>query len=143
MKTRLVLTIILAIVINGVFAQLKKDGTPDMRYKANKMIYGNSSYSSPNYDYSAPKARYQEGYYNSTRTYVEPHYKTRSNSTNTDNYSTYGNVNPYTGQAGGRARDMSAEAFNYGNGYEIREGVKGGQYYINSQGKKVYVPKRY
>ena len=37
-------------------AQLKKDGTPDMRFKANKETYGNS-YSSPSYSspsYSTP-----------------------------------------------------------------------------------------
>ncbi|MCB0729366.1 MAG: hypothetical protein KDD00_18025, partial [Ignavibacteriae bacterium] len=37
----------------GVKAQTKKDGTPDMRYKANKETYGNS-YSSPSY--STPKS---------------------------------------------------------------------------------------
>ena len=33
-------------------------------------------------------------------TYVEGHMRTAPNSTNLDNYSTKGNVNPYTGQAG-------------------------------------------
>jgi len=33
-------------------------------------------------------------------TYVPGHYRTAPNSTLTDNYSTKGNVNPYTGQAG-------------------------------------------
>lgn len=33
-------------------------------------------------------------------TYVEGHVRTAPNSTNLDNYSTKGNTNPYTGQAG-------------------------------------------
>jgi hypothetical protein len=40
------------------------------------------------------------GYTRSNGTYVAPHYKTAPNSTNRDNFSTSGNTNPYTGQAG-------------------------------------------
>jgi hypothetical protein len=40
------------------------------------------------------------GYYKSNGTYVAPHHRTAPNSTISDNYSTKGNVNPYTGQAG-------------------------------------------
>ena len=40
------------------------------------------------------------GYYKQNGTYVEPHYRSSPNSTTLDNYSTKGNVNPYTGQAG-------------------------------------------
>ena len=40
------------------------------------------------------------GYYRSSGTYVQPHYRTSPNSTLFDNYSTQGNINPYTGQAG-------------------------------------------
>lgn len=76
-----------------VSAQLKKDGTPDMRYKANKETYGNT-YSSPAYSpstythstYSTPKAernysnggqlKIQSGYTKSNGTYVSPHVKT-------------------------------------------------------------------
>ncbi len=36
----------------------------------------------------------------STGTYVAPHYKTTSNKTKLDNYSTKGNINPYTGKKG-------------------------------------------
>jgi hypothetical protein len=71
----------------GVNAQTKKDGTPDMRYKANKDMYG--GYSSPSYStpsYSQPKQernydnggqlKMQDGYIKSNGTYVEPHLKT-------------------------------------------------------------------
>lgn len=45
-------------------------------------------------------ADYVHGYTRSNGTYVEPHYKTSPNNSTFDNYSTKGNVNPYTGAAG-------------------------------------------
>lgn len=42
------------------------------------------------------------GYYRSDGTYVAPHYRTAPNSTRSDNWSTKGNVNPYTGEPGTR-----------------------------------------
>lgn len=43
---------------------------------------------------------YVKGYTRSNGTYVAPHYQTNPNSTTSDNYSTVGNVNPYTGAPG-------------------------------------------
>lgn len=86
---------------------------------------------------------YQSGYYKSNGTYVEGHYKTAPNTTNTDNYSTQGNTNPYSGTSGTRAKDYSPAASNYGQGQTISTGSRGGQYYYNSNGKKTYVPKSY
>lgn len=43
------------------------------------------------------------GYFRSDGTYVAPSYRSSPNSTTLDNYSTRGNVNPYTGQAGTRS----------------------------------------
>ena len=40
------------------------------------------------------------GYVRSNGTYVAPHMQTNPNSTRLDNWSTKGNVNPYTGKAG-------------------------------------------
>jgi hypothetical protein len=69
-------------------AQTKKDGTPDMRFKANKQVYDNN-YSVPKTPittYSAPKTerkytnggqiKVQKGYIKRNATYVEPHLKT-------------------------------------------------------------------
>ena len=42
-------------------AQNKKDGTPDMRYKANKDLYGSPSYSAPLYYESKPERSYDSG----------------------------------------------------------------------------------
>lgn len=88
-----------------------------------------------------PDTRYQQGYLKSNGTYVEGHVKTRSNGTNLDNFSTTGNSNPYTQQSGSRAQDYSSEASNYGSGRTIHTGPRGGQYYINRNGNKTYVPK--
>ena len=82
------------------------------------------------------------GYTKSNGTYVQSHVRTMPNNTNWDNYSTKGNVNPYTGTSGSRARDYSTGANNYGAGHIIHTGLRGGQYYNNSNGNKTYVPKR-
>ena len=103
---------------------------------------GNSSNTSSNSTRSATGVRYQRGYTRSNGTYVSGHYKTKTNNTNHDNFSTKGNVNTFTGSSGTRARDYSSEAYNYGVGRTIHTGPRGGQYYINSMGNKTYVPKR-
>ena len=43
---------------------------------------------------------YHQGYMNPNGVYVQPHYQTMPNNTTSDNWSTQGNVNPYTGQPG-------------------------------------------
>jgi hypothetical protein len=40
------------------------------------------------------------GYFRSNGTYVQSHHRSSPNRTKWDNYSTGGNVNPYTGQSG-------------------------------------------
>ena len=45
------------------------------------------------------------GYYRTDGTYVQPHWRSSPNNTTYDNWSTRGNVNPYTGQAGTRNDD--------------------------------------
>lgn len=90
-----------------------------------------------------PNSRYQQGYVKkSTGTYVNPHYKTKTNKTNHDNYSTKPNTNIYTGSKGYKAKDYSPDAYHYGKNKQIMTGSKGGQYYRNSKNSKVYVPKR-
>lgn len=41
-----------------------------------------------------------DGYFRNNGTYVAPHYRSSPDSSRTNNYSTYGNVNPYTGNVG-------------------------------------------
>jgi uncharacterized protein YdeI (BOF family) len=43
---------------------------------------------------------YVHGYQRANGTYVQPYERTSPNNTTADNYSTKGNTNPYTGQAG-------------------------------------------
>jgi hypothetical protein len=50
-----------------------------------------------NYSFSQKRTN---GYTKKNATYVAPHYKTKSNKTKLDNYSTKGNTNPYTGKKG-------------------------------------------
>ncbi|CAM3269718.1 hypothetical protein SPAN111604_14090 [Sphingomonas antarctica] len=50
------------------------------------------------------------GYTRRDGTYVAPHQQTNPNSTRLDNWSTRGNVNPYTGQIG--TRDPNARSTN-------------------------------
>lgn len=57
---------------------------------------------------------YVNGYTRSNGTYVKPHYRTAPNSTYTDNFSEYGNVNPYTGRAGTK---HSTQYHNYSDSY--------------------------
>ena len=90
----------------------------------------------------AQSHKYQNGYFRKNGTYVTGHYKTRSDRTNHNNFSTRGNRNFYTGTKGKKARDYSPRAYNYGRGRTIKTGPKGGQYYINRKGNKTYVPKR-
>ncbi len=53
---------------------------------------------------------YVHGYYRRDGTYVQPHYRTRPDSSPYNNYSTYPNVNPYTGQQGTRRYDANPYA---------------------------------
>lgn len=51
------------------------------------------------------------GYYKKNGTYVQPHYRSNPNRTKLDNYSTRGNINPYTGKKG------TKDPYNYNSGY--------------------------
>ena len=58
---------------------------------------------------------YVQGYFKSDGTYVQPHYRSAPNSTTLDNWSTRGNVNPYTGQRGTRDPYGSSNPSPYGD----------------------------
>lgn len=53
------------------------------------------------------------GYTRSDGTYVQPYFRTAPNSTNQDNFSTIGNVNPYTGKPGWIDPDSKYNTFYY------------------------------
>lgn len=48
----------------------------------------------------AQSSHFRSGYVRQDGTYVAPSYATNPNSTKLDNYSTQGNVNPYSGRVG-------------------------------------------
>ena len=51
---------------------------------------------------------YVSGYYRADGTYVSGHYRSCSNSTTSDNWTTRGNVNAYTGEPGYRSPSYSS-----------------------------------
>ena len=59
--------------------------------------YSHSSYGSGHTNSSTV---HSSGYTRNNGTYVHPYTRTAGNSTQSDNFSSKGNVNPYTGQAG-------------------------------------------
>lgn len=54
-----------------------------------------------------------KGYYRKDGTYVQPYFRTAPNATNRDNFSTKGNINPYTGKAGWIEPDTKYNTFYY------------------------------
>jgi hypothetical protein len=94
------------------------------------------------FGFNAFSQTYVKGYVKSNGTYTSGYYRSERNNTNTDNWSTSGNTNPYTGTSGSVAPDYSSRASNYGSGSTIYTGSRGGQYYINSNNNKTYVPKQ-
>lgn len=95
----------------------------------------------------AQTSTYVSGYTNSNGTYVQGYYRTIPNNTQNDNYSTIGNVNPYTGSYGTKPASSYKPTTTYSSptpsyiSYSTRPvytGSRGGQYYINSNGNKTY-----
>ncbi|PMZ92601.1 hypothetical protein C1X61_01595 [Pseudomonas sp. FW215-T2] len=65
---------------------------------------GNSSYKS-SYSYGSRSDHTISGYTRSNGTYVRPSHATNPDATRNNNYSTKGNLNPYTGKYGTKPRD--------------------------------------
>ena len=55
---------------------------------------------------------YVNGYHRYNGTYVQGHHRTNPNSSQYDNYSTRGNINPYTGQQGTHTPHSSYGGYN-------------------------------
>lgn len=65
---------------------------------------------------------YVRGYYRSSGTYVQPHYRSYQDGNFYNNWSTYPNVNPYTGSRGYRTYPSYPS---YGSGYYVPYGAYG------------------
>jgi hypothetical protein len=79
MKKTLFIISVLTLCSLVVSAQTKKDGTPDMRYKANKQSNSKTSYSAPKTEWNynnGGRYKVQNGYKKSNGTYVAPNIKT-------------------------------------------------------------------
>jgi hypothetical protein len=61
--------------------------------------------------YVNPSYHYTHGYFRSNGTYVHGYYATNPNGTKLDNYSTLGNVNPWTGKPGWIRPDGTATTY--------------------------------
>lgn len=80
---------------------------------------------------TALSAVYVKGYTKKNGTYVRGHHRTAPNNTVNDNYSTYGNTNPYTGERGARERESgfgssfgrSSSGYGNSNNYGEQSGL--------------------
>jgi len=62
---------------------------------------------------SADAAVYVRGYYRSNGTYVQPHYRSNSDGNFYNNWSTYPNVNPYTGAVGTKRTPSYSSSYSW------------------------------
>lgn len=90
------------------------------------------------------KDTYVRGYTRKDGTYVAPHYRTSPNSTTSDNYSTEGNINPYTGKVGDKPDTKPSSTFyptpplsTYQNNYSNQEPINYSE--LTTAFKNVYV----
>jgi hypothetical protein len=80
-----------------------------------------------------------QGYCRPDGSCVQGHFRTRPNDTAIDNYSTSGNWNPNSGRISTRELDIPATSTTDLTPPPLQVGPRGGQYYINENGRKVYV----
>lgn len=67
--------------------------------------FGGHTSSKSSYSYGSRSDHAISGYTRSNGTYVQPSHATNPDVTRNNNYSTKGNVNPYTGKFGTKPRD--------------------------------------
>ncbi len=66
---------------------------------------------------------YVNGYTRKDGTYVAPHYRSNPDGNRWNNYSSQGNVNPYTGRSG-TVNPYNPPNYNYGNTYTNPYGLR-------------------
>ncbi|MEQ1843871.1 MAG: hypothetical protein ABL994_25990, partial [Verrucomicrobiales bacterium] len=80
----------------------------------------------PRYQPPAPPGVvHVEGYYRSDGTYVQPHMRTKADGRIDNNWSTKGNVNPYTGKVGTKSpyQSLPSSGSTWVNGYHRKDGT--------------------
>ncbi|WP_324673057.1 hypothetical protein [Hymenobacter sp. GOD-10R] len=95
MKKQLLFFVFFCLLSVAANAQTKKDGTPDMRYSANKAAYG--GYSAPAATYSMPSSSSYSAPVYSGSTHTESHGGTYVDQQNAQTHKGGKYVNPYTG----------------------------------------------
>lgn len=98
MKSIIVLIAVLAFG-SSAFAKGGGGGHSSSGHGSHSADYGTSAGSSSGGSHST------SGYTKSNGTYVAPSHATNPNSSKADNWSTKGNVNPYTGKPGTKSQD--------------------------------------
>lgn len=94
-----------------------------------------------------PENNYVDGHYRADGTYVEGHYRTNPNGTVYDNYSTYPNINPYTGEQGTKyARSYNfvtpvpeQRLFGYGQVQQVQVETPTGYFYTDADGNTHWI----
>lgn len=74
---------------------------------------------------SASADTYVKGYFKNNGTYVQPHYRSNNDGYKWNNYSTQGNINPYTGKAGTVNPYGGYSGYQGYTGYQGYSGYKG------------------
>ena len=74
--------------------------------------------------------QYVRGYFRRDGTYVQPHYRSDPDGYFWNNYSAYGNINPYTGKRG-----YKRPSYSYGSGWNTYSGYGSG-YGLYSQRRR-------
>lgn len=100
---------------------------------------------STSFGQSNSKHTYVKAHYRKDGTYVKGYYKTMPNGTNRDNFSTKGNLNPYTGQYGWINPDNRTNTpyiphsnSNYSVNYTESINSLGQKVIVNSSGKEIF-----
>jgi hypothetical protein len=88
----------------------------------------------------AQATQYVRGYYRSNGTYVQPYYRSNPDGYFYNNYSTYGNINPYTGTLGTKRypsynsgySSSYYPSYNYNYTFQLHSSSYGRNYYKSS-----------
>lgn len=100
MNTLARIVILSAFVLASAAPVYARGGSYSSHSSSHSYSYGSRSSGHVN-----PNSHSVHGYTRKDGTYVAPHHATNPNGTRNDNYSTRGNVNPWTGQPGTKSGD--------------------------------------
>jgi len=91
--------------------------------------------------YDIANAGYVRGYFKSSGTYVQPHWRSDPNTTVKDNWDYKGNVNPYTGKEGTKYYRDNPTSDYYNPSYNNKYEYKTPKSFDNDEKPEQYSPK--